>query len=187
MPVVVFIILGIMVFMIAAFGVVTFVVENRKHSDDDENPVNTLETIARLVTGDISKAVICEYTVSGGIKNEYMMLRLEYTSGEKALFRYKKKISDDEMIKQKHTVPSSVAEKIIGIYKKHKVADWGILKEKDEKSLDIPTTSVQFITCDGECVFSSETKKKKKSDGIMEEIYNVLSPNVKAEAVKGEN
>ena len=98
MPVVVFIILGIIVFMIAAFGVVTFVVENRKHSDDDENPVNTLETIARLATGDISKAVICEYTVSGGIKNEYMMLRLEYTSGEKALFRYKKKISDDEMI-----------------------------------------------------------------------------------------
>ena len=91
------------------------------------------------------------------------------------------------MIKQKHTVPSSVAEKIIGIYKKHKVADWGILKEKDEKSLDIPTTSVQFITCDGECVFSSETELPKKSDGIMEEIYNVLSPNVKAEAVKGEN
>lgn len=187
MPVVVFIILGIMVFMIAAFGVVTFVVENRKHSDDDENPVNTLETIARLVTGDISKAVICEYTVSGGIKNEYMMLRLEYTSGEKALFRYKKKISDNEMIKRKYTVPSSVADKIMDIYRKNRIADWGMLKENDDISLDVPATSVQFITCDGEFVFSNETELPKKSEGVIKEIYDVLSANIKTESEKGED
>ena len=187
MPVIAFIVLGVIVFAIAAIGVVTFIVENRKHSDDDEDLANTLETIARLATGDISKAFICEYTVSGGIENEYMMLRLEYTSGKKALFRYKKKISDDEMIKRKYTVPSSAADKIIDIYKKYRIADWGILREKEDISLEIPTTSVQFITRDGECVFSNETDLPEKHAGVIKEIYDALSENIKESSEEGDD
>ena len=187
MPVVAFIILGVLLCAIGAVGVIRFIVENRKHSDEDEDPANVLETMSRLATGDITKAFICEYTVSGGVENEYTMLRLEYTSGNKALFRYKKKISDDEMIKEKYTVPSSVADKIMDIYRKNRIADWGMLKENDDISLDVPATSVQFITCDGEFVFSNETELPKKSEGVIKEIYDVLSANIKTESEKGED
>ena len=93
----------------------------------------------------------------------------------------------DEMIKRKYTVPSSVADKIMDIYRKNRIADWCMLKENDDISLDVPTTSVQFITCDGEFVFSNETELPKKSEGVIKEIYDVLSANIKTELEKGED
>lgn len=156
MPVVVFIVLGVLIFIIAMLGFVGHIIDYR-----------------REVGRKKLKGCLCEYSVTGGMENEYHIIRVTYDSGDEADLTEEKCVDESEkIVKKTMKVPFEAIYRLFEVFDDYDIEKWGKLEDADELLLDAPTRMLTFRTGDEDYSFTSD-QKLPKSD-VFSRITTIL-------------
>lgn len=156
MPVVIFIVLGILIFIIAMLGFIRRLIEKRR------------EIIRKELSG-----CFCEYSVTGGMENEYHVIRITYNSGDEAELTEEKCVDGNEKIdKRTDTVPFDAIYRLFDIFDDYEMNKWGKLEQADEQALDAPTRMVTFHSGDEDYSFTSD--QKLPQNDLFDKITKIL-------------
>ena len=174
-PVVAFIILGILVFVIAALAVIRQIIDNRREENDEEyeNKPNNSSDKAEF---------ICEYHVFGGMEDENMLIRLEYTPGNNAVVDYIKRVNHGaDTITKKISVPEETATKLIKLYKEQDISKLGKPEKSELQALDAPSSSITFITNGNKITINDDDVLPEGNANIIGETKKILRACIKSE------
>lgn len=184
MPVVIFIILGFIIFVISVLAFLSFVVDRNKYHDDERDSDDLSELLEyyremTAVNSSMENSIICECHVSGGMENEEKTVRIEYITGEEATLRIiVRSPVDTKPNKKIKSIPSTDARRLLDIYRKNSVKSWGELLPREEQALDAPTIQVHFITTDGEYTVTNTDQLPKGRDDVWKEIMQIFAPYI---------
>ena len=182
MPVVIFIILGFIIFVISILAFLSFVVDRNKYHDDERDSDDLSELLEyyremTAVNSSMENSIICEYRAFGGMENEEKTIRLEYITGDEATLRIiVRRPADGKPEKMIKSISSADARRLLEIYKKNSIKTWGELSPRKNLALDAPTIQVHFITTDGEYTITSNDQPPKDKDDVWEEIMKIFAP-----------
>lgn len=166
-PILLFIILGIIVFVISALAFIRQMPDHQKENNE-----------ASEYKAKISN-FICQYHTFGGMDNEEI-IRLEYIPGIKSELTYTNTgLGSDKAVKNTISVPKETSEKLLAIYNENKTKKWNKLKKIKTTAHDVSSVEVSFITNEGEFTINNNDISPEGSANIISEIESILKACIK--------
>ena len=140
MPVLMFIILGVIIFLIASLAFVGHLLEARRSKLREQR-----------------KGFSCELRICGGMEDVYHTMTLKPAPEDQASVLEEIRTEHGEHTeKNEKNVSVDVLDQLMAFFEENHVSTWGNLPPREEQALDAPTITVIFHVDETEYCFSSD-------------------------------